>query len=385
MRIGVNATFLSRPLTGSGRYVHRLLRELPLLSDHELVAFGPAGLRPIGLSWRPVPSVFDGRSDRLAKVWFEQVAFPRACANAGAGLLHYPYFAAPLITSLATVVTVHDLIPLILPEYRASALVRLYVALVAAATKRARLLITDSAASRDDLISRLAVPPSRIRVVHLAADERFRPTDDPSSIARVRRRYGLPDEFLLYLGGLDRRKNVPRLLEAYALARRQGLALPLVVAGSLPKPSPLFPDLRGHVDRLDLRRCVVFCGPGDDEDTPLLFQAATAFVFPSLYEGFGLPPLEAMASGAPVVCSNSSSLPEVVGDAALTVDPEDVEAISAALVTVSRDASLREELRRRGLARAAQFSWQRTARETLAAYEEAVAPEARLPKPLQSW
>ena len=380
MRVGLNALFLARPLTGSGRYVRHLVEELARLGrGHEYLLFGPAGAQPAELAWRSVRTPFDSWSEILAKVWFEQVGFPRACRRAGVDVAHYPYFAAPLAGLRPVIVTAHDLIPMLFPQYRGSARVRLYTALVAASARRASLVITDSAASRDDVVRRLGVPEERVRVIYLAADERFRPAADPAAVDAARRRYGLPDEYLLYLGGLDYRKNVPRLLQAYALAHREGLALPLVVAGSLPRPSALFPDLRGEVERLGLSSSVVFCGPGADEDTPLLFQAATAFVYPSLYEGFGLPPLEAMACGTPVVCANSSSLPEVVGDAALTVDPTDVTGLAAALRTIARDAGLREDLRGRGLARAAQFSWRRTAEETLAAYEEASQRFARSP------
>jgi glycosyltransferase involved in cell wall biosynthesis len=374
VRVAIDGDFLARPLTGSGRYLQRLLVEFarPGRSDrNDVRVFGPPlAAAPSGYTaLRPPLGV---RNENVAKVLFEQFALPRAAAMAGADLLHYPFFAAPLVATVPVVVTVHDLIPMILPAYRAGATVRLYTALVAAATRRAKLIVADSAASRDDIVRHLGVPAERVRVVLLAADERFRPCDDPGALDALRARLALPERFILYLGGLDERKNVPRLVEAYALARRMGLDLPLVIAGRLPAPSPLFPDVRGPVERLGLGDHVVFCGPGTEADTSPLYQAATAFVYPSTYEGFGLPPLEAMACGTPVVCSNNSSLPEVVGDAALTVDPTSVEALASALTAVGTDADLRESLRARGLARAATFSWERAARETEEAYAAAL-------------
>jgi len=391
VRLALNAAFLARPLTGSGRYVHHLVLELGRLDpDLDLRCFGQAGSPPAGslpteLGWRALGSPFVGgplgrlgaRAEDLSKVWFEQLALPLAARAERRELLHYPYFAAPLASAIPVAVTVHDLIPVIDSRYRTSALFRLYVALAVAGTRRARLILTDSVASRADVIGRLGVAEERVRVVYLAADERFAPTVDAAELAAFRARLGLPDKYLLYLGGHDYRKNVIGLLEAFALAWGQGLRLPLVVAGRLPKPGPLFPDLPGAVERLGLRGQVLFPGPGDDADTPRLYQAATAFVFPSTYEGFGLPPLEAMACGTPVVCSSASSLPEVVGDAAISFEPTDCLALATALLRVATDAELRADLRERGLARAAQFSWRKCAAETLAAYREVIPNSTR--------
>ncbi len=372
MRVALNAYFLTRRMTGSGRYVERLLAELPRVApEHEYLAFGPA--RGAGAGYLPAPTPFDrlGGED-FAKLWLEQLAFPRAARRVGAAVAHYPYFAAPLLAApgaARVVVTVLDVIPLILPEYRASAKVRLYNALVAAATRRAALVLTISEASRRDILRHIGVPGERVRVTPLAVEERFSPDIPGEQLAAVRQRYGLPEEYVLYFGGFDRRKNTTALLEAYGLARRQGLRLPLVLAGGIPAPGPLFPDLRAEVARRDLTESVLLPGWIADDDQPSVFAAATLFVFPSLYEGFGFPPLEAMACGTPVVCSNTSSLPEVVGDAALQVDPTDVTALATGLLEAGTSAALREGLRARGLARAAGFRWADTAAATARAYE----------------
>ena len=161
-----------------------------------------------------------------------------------------------------------------------------------------------------------------------------------------------------------------RLLDAYALARREGLRLPLVLAGGIPTPGPLFPDVRAEVARRDLSESVLLPGWISDDDQPSVFASATLFVYPSLYEGFGFPPLEAMACGTPVVCSSASSLPEVVGDAALQVDPTEVASLAAGLVAVGTSPALRASLRARGLEWAAGFRWADTAAATARAYEE---------------
>jgi glycosyltransferase involved in cell wall biosynthesis len=211
-----------------------------------------------------------------------------------------------------------------------------------------------------------------VRVIYLAADAAFHPGPVPGEAEATRRDFSLPDEFLLYLGSVELRKNVRGLLAAYAQARRRGLAIPLVLAADIPTPGGIVADVRADMARLGIAGDVILCGPGRPEDTPRLLRTATAFVFPSLYEGFGLPPLEAMACGTPVVCSDRSSLPEVVGDAAVLVDAARPEVLADALMLVSTNRDLRADLSRRGLERAATFSWQATVDQTVQAYSDAL-------------
>ncbi len=189
--------------------------------------------------------------------------------------------------------------------------------------------------------------------------------------AQLRRKYALPERYLLYLGGFDQRKNLSALLRAFALLVSKQPQARLVIAGRLPgRDSPLFPDPRRLVGELGLEERVIFTGWVAEEDKPALLSGAVAFVFPSLYEGFGLPALEAMACGTPVVASNRSSLPEVVGEGGILVEPTDVEALAEAMETLLVDDVLRAELRPRALAQAARFSWEQTALETLAVYRK---------------
>ncbi len=388
MRIGINAFYLGAVTTGSGQYINHLIRQLPRLGDeseyilvqdarYKIQDTGNSHLAPCLL--HPVPTPFDSISENLAKLWFEQVSFPRACRRQGVELAHVPYFASPLFPTTPTVVTVHDLIPMLLPAYRGSMLVRLYTLLVAIAAKRADMVLTDSEASKWDIVHLLDIPSERVRVIYLAADDIYQPILDDHRLTAIRHKYGLPESYLLYLGGFDQRKNVPTLLRAFAQLAKDSRAF-LVVAGRLPeygldlaiqaKRSDFFPDPRPIVQKLGLGERVVFTGWVPEEDKPALYSGARALVFPSLYEGFGLPPLEALACGTPVIASNRGSLPEIVGDGGLLLEPDDVEGLAGAMEKLLNDDTLWGDLREKGLAHAARFSWEKTARETLEVYQE---------------
>ncbi|MBM4465119.1 MAG: glycosyltransferase family 4 protein [Chloroflexi bacterium] len=365
MRIGINALFLGRPDTGSGQYTQNLLEALTKVDPtNEYLPFSPGPAPPTSNIQYPISNP--------AKLWFEQVSFPRVCRHLD--LAHVPYFASPLFPTVPTVVTVHDLIPLILPAYRGSLLVRLYTRLVAAAARKAEAVITVSLASQRDIVRCLHIPPERVHVTYEAAGDVFQPVEDEAQLAVVCQKYALPERYLLYLGGFDQRKNLSTLLRAFALlVHRQPLAR-LVIAGQLPaRDSPLFPDPGRLAGELGVEEKVIFTAWVPEEDKPALFSGAVAFVFPSLYEGFGLPPLEAMACGTPVIVSNCSSLPEVVGEGGMLVEPTDVEALAEAMGALWADDALRAELRQRALAQAAKFSGEQMAQETLAVYRKVVA------------
>jgi len=376
MRVIVSGWFLSHTDTGSGQYLHALLRELPALAtdiDLHLVAPLPA---PQPSGWQL--HVRAAGSHPLAKVRFEQVAIPRAARQLHADIVHIPYWAPPLRSPAPLVVTVHDIIPMLLPEHRSSLPMRLYAALAAAATRGATEVITDSRGSSRDIIARLQLPPERVHTVHLAAAEDFAPAAGAAPAgSSLRAKYGLPECYALYLGGFQQRKNVRHLLAAWTWAR---LGLPegcqLVIAGRLPaRPDGrLFQDLPAIAVRHGIRESVRFIGAVDEADKPALYQGAACFVFPSSYEGFGLPPLEAMACGVPVVTTGTGSLGEVVGDAAYLVsDPTDARKLGAAIISVIVDTELASDLRARGLKQAALFSWEQTARETVRIYQRAAS------------
>jgi glycosyltransferase involved in cell wall biosynthesis len=365
---------------GTGRYTRELLRASAAIEG------GPDAWHVVGLDdarpKRPIdpmprnsrcewlrPPAFAQR-ENAAKLWFEQRGFPAAAARAGADLMHYPYFAAPLRSRTPFVVTVHDLIPLLLPEYRGSRLVRAYMSLQSVTVRRAKLILADSNASRHDVVRLLDVPRQRVRVVHLGVDPEFRPV--PAEAARAA--YGLPERYVLYHGGLDARKNVERLVLAYARARAShGVTEPLVITGDHRRVGGLYRPLPPLVEQLGLREHVRFVGFVPQEQLVALLSGCALFVYPSRYEGFGLPPLEAMACGAVVASSTGGSLAEVVGDAAITFAPDDEEGMAEALARGLQDEPLRVRLRDAGRARAAEFTWEKTARATLEAYRDACA------------
>ncbi|MEI7646171.1 MAG: glycosyltransferase family 1 protein [Chloroflexales bacterium] len=378
----INGSFWGQPNVGSGQYLHGLLRWLPQVApQHRYLLLRPAGggpgpALPPGVSAVTVRTPFDRVSPNLAKLFFEQVGLPvaarRLARHLGPALILVPYFAPPLRSALPVVTTVGDIIPLLLPEYRGGVHVRAYMRLVCQAVRGSAHVLTFSHASRADIIARLGLPPRRVTSVLLAAGDQYSLGDAGAAREAVAQRYGLSGPFIYYVGGLDARKNVSVLLRALALLRSRGAKAQLVIAGrALGRDRQLFPDLDALITDLELRPAVRRIDV-PAEDGPTLYRACTVFAFPSRYEGFGLPPLEAMACGAPVVVSDVSSLPEVVGAAALRVSPDDVLGWAAALGRVLSDARLRADLRAQGLARAAHFTYRRVAEETMAVLESAV-------------
>ncbi|TMC22192.1 MAG: glycosyltransferase family 4 protein [Chloroflexi bacterium] len=237
------------------------------------------------------------------------------------------------------------------------------------------MIITISQHAKQDIMDLLKLPAERIRVIYQAAGDEYQPVTDPEQHVAARARYGVGERYIFYLGGLDQRKNIPQLIRAFSQLYQQigDPHLQLLISGNPDKHTgPLFPDPRPIAAELGMEKQIIMRFV-EDEDKPVMYSGASLFVFPSLYEGFGLDPLEAMACGAPVVCSNRTSLPEVVGDAAITVDPADLSALVSAMHSVLTNNELQADLRARSLKRAALFSWQRTAEETLAVYEETLA------------
>ena len=386
MRVSVNAFFLQQPYTGSGQYVRHLLpaltRVAPTLDVVPLLPAPRAGHRAeapldarrahyVGLPGWLTPA-------DLRKVWWEQVAWLRAARGRTADVAHVPYFAPPLWAPRPLVVTIHDLIPLILPEYVTRPRVYLYNALISLAARRAAQIIADSQATADDIVRRLGIAAQRVHVVPLAAAPGMQPLANGTQRQAILRRFGLDQPFIFYIGGFDSRKNVPALLRAYhALPAELRQRHALAIAGAAPGPhNPrLFPPLRPLADALGLGDRVRFLGRVTEEEKRALYSAATLFVFPSLYEGFGLDPLEAMACGAPVLASNRSSLPEVVGGGAALVEPTDHAAFTRALAALLDSPRRRADLSKRGSSVAATFSWERTAAMTLEVYRQARARE----------
>jgi glycosyltransferase involved in cell wall biosynthesis len=375
VRVGFNAHLLSfgESYRGAGisRYIDRTLQALaPFGQENRFVAFvGPdARLDAAALKWphivrSPLPT------DRpLVRIAWEQVVLPTELRRLRLDVLHCPAYVSPIASSVPTVVTFHDLSYFELPEaFNRSN--RFYLQTFSRiSARRAQRLIAVSESTRRDLVRRLKIDPARVDVVYNGVDERFKPAD-PDVVDRFRQAHRLPERFVFYLGTIEPRKNVGALLEAYALAHRRGIKEPLLIAGGQGWGNLRLGEL---VENLGIASAVQWVGYANPEDQALWYNAATLFAYPSLYEGFGLPVLEAMACGTPVVASNRSSLPEVVGQAGLLVDPTDVEAMADALYSLLNDDDRRAELATLGLAQAGRFTWEHAAKATMATYRLAL-------------
>ncbi|HLZ22577.1 MAG TPA: glycosyltransferase family 1 protein [Ktedonobacterales bacterium] len=381
MRVAFNAQFLQEPHTGTGRYVYNLLQSLGRVDGMtEYLVLSPRDPRetpdtPSTFKWEVAPAGQVSRGgENIEKVWWEQRTFPQAAKRADATIMHVPHFAPPLRTyAIPTIVTIHDVISLRLPAYRASPAVQAYTRLVARAAKRATMVVAVSEHCKRDIIETLGLPEERVRVIREAPVMQYHRVTDPDRLAAVRAKYGLGERFVLNVGGVDQRKNIAGLVGAFAAVFHEmgDPYLQLFIAGDPERlgSSPLFPDWRPLTTTFGIADNVV-CAPIDEEDLPVVYSAATCFAFASVYEGFGLTPLEAMACGAPVVCSDRTSLPEVVGSAGILVNPEDPDAFGGAIKRVLTSQKLREDLGARGLARVKLFGWDRVAVETSALYAE---------------
>lgn len=369
MLIGIDASRAAvQQRTGTEVYSLHVIRGLLALgAPHRYVLYTPAA---------PSPGLFPGR-DGSAAASLRVIPFPRLWTHVRLStemalrppdVLFVPAHVLPLVHPRSSVVTVHDLGYLAYPEAHTTFARHYLDRSTAWNARRAAAVLADSAATRADLVRAYAARPEKIHVVHLGRDETLVRVADPLRVAEIRQRYGLAERYLLYVGTLQPRKNLQRVVEAFArIAGQAGQGdVQLVLAG---KRGWLYDQLFEQVKRSGLADRVVFPGYVPDEDLPALLSGATGFVYPSLHEGFGLPILEAGGCGVPVITSNTSSLPEVAGDAALLVDPHDVDAIAETMMRILTDEALRAELARRGLENVKRFSWEKCARETLAVLE----------------
>ena len=306
---------------------------------------------------------------------------PGLCARERLDLLHGLAFVSPLLCPCPTIITVHDLSFALFPEFFRGpngTYLRLFTRI---ACRHATRVITVSENTRTDVMRLYGVPGERVAAIPHGVGPAFYPRPT-AQVAEFRRARGLPDHFILFVGTLEPRKNLVKLIEAFSNLRSQisaqsGLSqtstrnLKLILIGG---KGWYYDQIFATIERLNLKDCVILTGYVPNKDLPLWYNAADVFAFPSRYEGFGLPVLEAMACGTPSVTSTASSLPKVVGDAALTVPADDVDALSAALHRALTDTALREELSSKGMARAAAFTWEETARRTVAVYRQALSP-----------
>jgi len=387
MRIAVNAYMLLESQSAHGRYLTQLLQALGMIdgvNDYRLLSPQPIDDRP------PTPSTFvwesvmvNAPNDQLRRVRWEQRSFPDAAKRLDAKMLFVPYFAPTWASSLPLVTVVHDLLPFALPDYRPLSGESFYQRVVLTkGAQRATLIMTRSEFTKSEVIRLLAVPAERIAVVPDAPASHFRPVSDTLRLRTTRTKYGVSERFLLYVGGFEARKNVPMLIGAFAAAAHrigeQGLQL-LIVGDPAPLGSgPLYPDWRPLARKFGIEGRVV-SAMLDESDLPALYSMTSGFVYPSLYEGHGLPVIEAMACGAPVIVSDQPALSEAVGSAGLTfVLTKGGEAsVQSAMRSLTNQITrlmtlpeMREDYRQRSLARVNQYSWAQTAGEVSTLFAE---------------
>ncbi len=375
MHLAINGWFWNKPNTGSGQYTRNLVYYLNrLVSDLAITIIAPLSE---GEPMDVPPSVQVERvrngAGQVGKVVFEQQQFPSAAQKVGATVAHVPYWGSPLSCAVPLVVTIHDLTTELIREYRQGVKARLYNSLVVASAKSADHVITDSDASKADVVERLGISAENITTIYLGVEhETFNPTENMLLDMAVKQQYDLPDDYVLYLGGYEIHKNVPTLLAAYQYVNKAvGDDYPLLLAGKKPtKVSERFPDYDKLIRDYELQNAVRWLGYVEDAHKPLIYREAMTFVFPSRAEGFGFPPLEAMAVGTPVVTTNAKSLPEVVGDAAFAVDPDDVRGMGGAIIATLVQDNLRAEMKAAGIEQAQKFKWENTATQTLLVYDK---------------
>ncbi len=374
MRIGINALLLSAQpgyrRSGINRYLEQLIAALPaVLGEDELVVYAGRGLAPLSpplaplaRGWRCAPL---GVNLPALRVAWEHLALPAAVRRDHLDLFHGPVNVLPRGLPCPAVVTIHDLAFLRWPEHLPRRRYHYLAHEVRAAARRAARILAVSQSTKSDVVTMLGIAPERVAVTPLGVDDRFHPMP-PDRITQWRNERGCHRPFILAVGTLEPRKNLPTLLRAFSRLTPQ-IPHDLALVGPA---GWLTGELQATLERLRLGDRVRLTGYVADAELPFWYAAAEAFVFPSFYEGFGLPVLEAMACGTPVITSNVSALPEVAGDAALLVSPNDDAALAEAILRVVTDPALATALRQRGLERARPFTWHRTAVETVAAYRE---------------
>jgi len=371
VRIGIDGLLLWGQYSGVEHAIANLIRSLPTARAHEYTIFVDREFDES--SWRRSDLEFIHASiasrSRLRRVWAQQRWLPRAIAEAGMDVFHAPGYVMPLRCPVPAVLTIHDVIALSHPHLCRRSNVWHYRPMLPRSAHRARLIITSTQAVKSEVVARCGVEADKIRVIPLGIDEHFFAEPHPTGREIVRARYGLPDRYFLFAGQWEPKKNLPALLRAYHLFRA-GERGPhkLVIAGG---KGWSYRREMALIESLNLRQSLVLTGYIPTRDLAAVYAMAEALVFPSIVEGFGLPPLEAMACGTPPIVSDAPALVEVVGDAGVVVPGADPEALCGVMTQIAGDPALRADLAARGRQRTEQFRWSKCAEATVRVYEEA--------------
>lgn len=362
MRVAIDVQNLLRQMTGVGYYVKNLVRALSLLPiDKTIQAFYFSRRKGLGLSGGSVEEKgVRFPTGRVVQLLWKRFSFPKVDTFiTGADVFHFPNFVARPVCAGKVVVTIPDLSFMRFPQFTEPKNLSFLIRHVPQSIERAEKVIAISEFTRREIAELFPWAREKIAVTPLGVSESFCTQKDPQGTGNVKKEYGLPEKYILFVGTLEPRKNLIALLEAYRIFRNRLKTykdIRLVVAGM---KGWLFQETMSRIREMPPEMAPIVTGYVDDADLPYLYSAAKMAVVPSFYEGFGLPCLEAMACGTPLICSNTSSMPEVVGDAALMVSPKEPEEMAQAMVRLAENEELAEELRRKGRIRAAQFTWRR--------------------------
>lgn len=367
MRIGFDGTPLLGQRSGVGHYTGRLLAHLvKQRPEWEYLLFSNRPFDSLEAELAhalPLTNKFG-----LSRFVWMQLMLPHIIRKRKPDLCHFPNNTAPFLLERPSVITIHDASLFLHSQHHPPSRILALRLLLPHVARRATAVITVSEHAKQDLMRVLKLPADNIHVIHEAAPDGFAPLTNPVQRRQLQAKYQLPDHFVLFVGTIEPRKNLIRLIRAVGLLRKRGCKMQLVLVG--PNGWLINGTLEKEIESLGLQDAVQNLGYVPQADLPGIYSLATVFAFPSLYEGFGLPPLEAMACGTPVLTSRNSAMAEICGEAAWLVDPHEDVAIADGLAHLLGDSDLREHLRQLGLARAQTYSWERTARETAVVYEK---------------
>ncbi|MFC2054636.1 glycosyltransferase family 4 protein [Chloroflexota bacterium] len=375
MRIGIDATALPPQPGGAGNYIIQLIRSLASLeTDSHFTVFAYQsgyGLFDVPTSPQLDWFLFPDKSPARRLLW-EQTTLPRLVRRSNVALLHSLHYTKPLSLSCASVVTFHDMTFFLYPHLHTRSKRIFFPTAIRLSARLADALIAVSENTKKDAVRLLGVPGDKITAIPHGVGEEFHPITDTRLLEDIRRKYSLPQDFILNVGVVEPRKNLTLLLKSYQRLHSQGISLPLVIVGGL---GWMYEDVFRLVESLGIKEQVHFTGYVSSHDLPIVYNLSRVFVYPSIYEGFGLPPLEAMACGTPVITTAVSSMPEHVGDAGILIPPQDEKALTNALQKLINDSTIQEELSSKGPERASQFTWKRTAQETLKVYQSVLTAQ----------
>jgi len=368
MHIAINCLAVPPRPYGGGNYIRRLVGHLSKIdTDNQYTVYVSSTNSHHFSELGPNFNFVSSYSHRPLRILWEQTGLPRDLSHRKIDVFHGPAFVSPWVKVCPQVTTIFDMTWFLFPEKHTFVKRHYFKTMIPRSVRQSDVIIAISESVKKDIVRILDVPPEKVEVTYLGKEESFKPVRSAERLGRVRAKYGLTGKAVLFVGVVEPRKNLVRLIQAFTRLKALHGDYRLVIAGGFGWD---YKEVLKAARESGIRERVLFTGFIPDEDLPELYNAAEVFVYPSLYEGFGLPVLEAMACGIPVITSNVSSMPEVAGDAGILVDPRSTADLAQALDRVLADSTLRKQMREKGLERSRLFSWEKTARQTLEIYRQ---------------